>query len=505
MDYRGSDLNQPDDRLVALQSAVKRDPDDSETVFQLALKYRDAGMSRESIRWFERRLEQGGWVEELWYSMYQICLLQQSLGNLKEADEWGRKAFQYRPSRAEASLALSRIALQEGKNAMALLYANMAAQTPISMDSLFVDPAAYGLDPWMMLSIVAYYTGLLGLGNQACERVLAMRGVSWDEKNQTRNNAFFYLEACPGEMIRFDWTPPLIEGNLIQCYRPLNPSIWFDAKAGRRYGIIRNVNFDTDGGNYTSLAPDEQIRTRNFWVEWDTTGKLLQSFEVIDALAWEKIEYPVKGLEDLRLFAHDGRWKFTCTSHEKTGLPVMFFGVLAKEPDHGTGCWMVEELRPMQGADVKPVEKNWLPFLDGSGALKILYHSDPTRIGHLDEATAELSIDTVLAPEWNGEDARGSAPPIPFRNGYLYLIHEVAFDDWRRYTHRFVWMNAHYKIQRVSRSFYFDTKGVEFAIGLVWDGSHLWIGYGWEDKEARLRRMTEAELDGLWQSLNYMS
>ncbi|MBL0210500.1 MAG: hypothetical protein IPQ13_06245 [Holophagaceae bacterium] len=498
MDTPGPDLHQPDAGLAALRAAAERDPDDSGTVFQLALKCRDAGRSPEAIRWFQRRLEQGGWVEELWYSMLQICLLHQSLGQMKEADEWGRKAFQYRPGRAEAALALSRIALDGGRHAMALLYANMAARTPLSKDVLFVDPAAYGLDPWLVISIAAYYAGLPALGIEACEQVLASREASWEDRNQTRNNAFFYLEPCPGEKVPFEWTPPPIEGNPAHSYRPMNPSLWFDAETGRRYGSIRHVNFDTDGGNYTSLAPDRQVRTRNFWVEWDPAGRILQSFEIIDELDWERIEFPVKGLEDLRLFHHRGRWKFTCTSYEKTGQPQMLFGLLAPEPDRSSRRWKVESLRHIQGAEVRPIEKNWLPFLDSAGELKILYHSDPTRIGRLDEAAGELVIESVLSPEWNGVDFRGSAPPIQFRGGYLYLVHEVAFEEWRRYTHRFVWMDSGYKIQRVSRPFYFDTQGVEFAMGLVWDGGHLWIGYGWQDKEARLRRMTEAELDQLW-------
>lgn len=500
MDDPGSGIKHPVSDLAVYRAAVEHDPDDSEGVFQLALKYRDAGLPLDSIHWFQKRLEQGGWVEELWYSRYQICLIHQSLGNMKEADEWGRNAFQYRPGRAEAALALGRIALAGGKAAMAVLYANMAANTPVSRDVLFPDPAAYGLEPWMLISVAAYYAGLPGLGLKACDRVLAMRGVSWDQKNQTRNNAFFYLEPCPGEMLRFDLSPPLIEGNLTERYRPLNPSLWLDGETGRRYGNIRHVNFNTDGGNYTSLAPDQQIRTRNFWVEWDPTGKLLQSFEIVDGLNWEKIEYPVKGLEDLRIFFHHGRWKFTCTSHEKTGLPQMMLGVLTVDPDRDSQRWMIESLHHLQGADVQPIEKNWLPFLDDSGELKILYHSDPTRIGHLDEDTAELFIDTVHSPQWNGEDFRGSAPPIPFRDGYLYLIHEVAFQEWRRYTHRFIWMDHQYKIQRVSMPFYFDTPGVEFATGLAWDGTFLWVGYGWEDKEARLRRMTGQELDSLWRS-----
>lgn len=500
MDSPGSELDQPNAGLAALRDAAERDPDDSGVVFRLALKYRDEGMPLEAIRWFQRRLEQGGWVEELWYSMFQICLLHQSLGQTKEADEWGRKAFQYRPGRAEAGLALSRIALSEGKHAMALLYATMAAHTPLSGDSLFVDPAAYGLAPWMVISVAAYYAGLPGVGLEACERILSTRGVPWEVKNQTRNNAFYYLEACPGEMVPLEWTPPLIEGNPLERYRPMNPSLWFDEATGRRYGSIRHVNFDTDGGNYTSLAPDQQIRTRNFWVEWDPAGRILQSFEIIDELDWERIEFPVKGLEDLRLFRHRGRWKFTCTSYEKTGNPQMMIGLLAEGPDRSANRWLVESLRHIQGAEVGPIEKNWLPFPDGAGGLNILYHSDPTRVGHLDEDTGELVIDTVLVPGWNGEDFRGSAPPVRFRGGYLYLVHEVAFEEWRRYTHRFVWMSAQLEIQRVSRPFYFDTQGVEFAMGLVWDGIHLWIGYGWQDKEARLRRMTEAELDLLWRS-----
>jgi hypothetical protein len=54
------------------------------------------------------------------------------------------------------------------------------------------------------------------------------------------------------------------------------------------------------------------------------------------------------------------------------------------------------------------------------------------------------------------------------------------------YWHRFVWFDAENVLRGVSRRFYFQQKGVEFAAGLAWhpDGGRLLISYGVDDSEA---------------------
>jgi hypothetical protein len=75
--------------------------------------------------------------------------------------------------------------------------------------------------------------------------------------------------------------------------------------------------------------------------------------------------------------------------------------------------------------------------------------------------------------------------------GRLLLIHEVSVQGLRYYLHRFVRVDPDWRIDRVSRPFFFRNRGVEFAGGatLTHEGTDLLITYGVEDREAWLCRI----------------
>ena len=76
---------------------------------------------------------------------------------------------------------------------------------------------------------------------------------------------------------------------------------------------------------------------------------------------------------------------------------------------------------------------------------------------------------------------------IAFDGGWLALVHEAGLrDKQRHYRHRFVWFDEATRLRGVSRPFFFDKSGVEFAAGLAWhpDGKRLVVSYGVEDSEA---------------------
>ena len=84
---------------------------------------------------------------------------------------------------------------------------------------------------------------------------------------------------------------------------------------------------------------------------------------------------------------------------------------------------------------------------------------------------------------------RGGSQLIPFDDGWLALVHETHLHDGQRhYRHRFVGFDASLRLRSVSRPFFFQTRGVEFAAGLAWrpDGRQLLVSYGVEDREAWL-------------------
>ncbi len=122
------------------------------------------------------------------------------------------------------------------------------------------------------------------------------------------------------------------------------------------------------------------------------------------------------------------------------------------------------------------------------GNLLLIYSCDPFIVYKVNKDTGICEIAIKYEPEQNLSRFRGSAPPIPFDDGYLFVVHEVITTDKRYYTHRFVFMNNDFRIIKLSEPFVFQHKGVEFCSGMdiSHSGKECILSIGIEDKEAYL-------------------
>src|SRR5262249_26977213 len=146
-------------------------------------------------------------------------------------------------------------------------------------------------------------------------------------------------------------------------------------------------------------------------------------------------------------------------------------------------------------------EKNWMPRVVGD-TLQFIYHCDPTRLVDADARNISEAAPPIAAHQF-----RGGTQAIPFDGGWLALIHEVRIRDGQRYyRHRFVWFDAAARLRRVSRPFFFQIRGVEFAAGLAWhpDGKRLMITYGVADSEAWIATVDADEVQGLLEDAEHL-
>jgi hypothetical protein len=92
-------------------------------------------------------------------------------------------------------------------------------------------------------------------------------------------------------------------------------------------------------------------------------------------------------------------------------------------------------------------EKNWLPLPTGG----YLYGHWPTTLVDRDgQNPTPVAINLNL----NLTGFRGSAAPIPYQGGYLYVVHEVSARGRRTYLHRFVHVKSgRWDGMRISRPF----------------------------------------------------
>ena len=109
-----------------LEDALKDDPDNSRYWFYLGQCYGDAGEDLKSIEAYEKRIEMGPPLEEIYLSLYRIAASRMRITEDKEIFFRDlSKAWEYMPYKTEAASAIMEVLVSMGRNSLAFSYGEM--------------------------------------------------------------------------------------------------------------------------------------------------------------------------------------------------------------------------------------------------------------------------------------------------------------------------------------------------------------------------------------------
>lgn len=153
-----------------LLKGLEDEPTNERYMFYLGQSYRDAEMPEESIRWYTRRLEAGGWIEERFVSAYNIT---KQLKDTNEKKIFAWKAHELLPTRIES---LYHYISEQRKSAnwSQELYAMTlyASKIPKPETGLFLEPDPYDWGIWDELAIISWYTNHKDTAREAGQKLL---------------------------------------------------------------------------------------------------------------------------------------------------------------------------------------------------------------------------------------------------------------------------------------------------------------------------------------------
>ena len=112
-------------------------------MFYLAQTYNCLNRHTEAIHWYKKRIEAGGWVEEIWYSHYMIVCNLLRLDQLIEAETFLQRAFVLQPERIEALVLFVRHLRERGQPFKAWHYLSLASRERPQGARLFLETDAY--------------------------------------------------------------------------------------------------------------------------------------------------------------------------------------------------------------------------------------------------------------------------------------------------------------------------------------------------------------------------
>jgi tetratricopeptide (TPR) repeat protein len=158
-----------------LEKALAEEPDNTRYMFYLAQSYRDSNQNVKALHAYEKRVNAGGWPEEVYYSLYMIGRLKEKLGrHPDEVIQAYSRAWEFRPERLEAVFHCMRKLREQNRFVLSFTYGNMAMKNPGTGDILFVEPEIW---QWRLLdefSLAAYHTGNPEISYEKMKKVVEM-------------------------------------------------------------------------------------------------------------------------------------------------------------------------------------------------------------------------------------------------------------------------------------------------------------------------------------------
>jgi glycosyltransferase involved in cell wall biosynthesis len=150
-----------------LLAEVARNPDDTRSVFYLAQTYFDLRDFPNAREWYARRVDLGGWDEEVYCAMLRLAESMDRMGMpWAEVQDAYLQAWEFRPIRAEALYAIAYRYRSNRHYRLGYLFAERAAQIPLpAQDSLFVRADIYA---WRSVDEQAVCASWIGRHQEAC-------------------------------------------------------------------------------------------------------------------------------------------------------------------------------------------------------------------------------------------------------------------------------------------------------------------------------------------------
>jgi hypothetical protein len=295
-----------------------------------------------------------------------------------------------------------------------------------------------------------------------------------------------YLGKICRDVRRFELTPStsILESAGWGSYHACNPSLL--VQDGRVRVLVRLVNYTIENGQYVVPDTDGKVKTQNLlgWLEGEELEELRP---VKDLDPSRRTPTFVLGYEDLRLFTYDKKLYASATVRDRDRDRCQI--ALCEWTAEGD---IVKATTQEAG---RLHEKNWMPIVDWHGNnVAWLYETENATVrtadGTLTTNRCSLALDHL----------RGGSQVIPWRNGYLAVVHEtIVMEGWgcrRIYLHRFVRFDAGMRITGVSPAWTCEDGhyGIEFVSTIALRNDELLIGYGLEDREAKVLALAEEDV-----------
>jgi tetratricopeptide (TPR) repeat protein len=494
--------------IKLLSKGLEDLPNNDRYTFYLANSYRDSGQQEKAIETFKKRIELGGWIEEIWHSYYSIGKCYKNLNDMPNAIYYWLEGYNRYPCRIENLYEIIHYYRNVSKNELAYTFyalADYQRKKNTSWDYLFLQKDVYDYKIDYELSIIGYYCNRDNHDlTKISMKVLAHPSVDEGVCKNVVSNYKFYCKQLK------DMAKPISEQNMevLQSigaryidksadqswlnFVSSTPAMCYVSNLGKSELLIckRYVNYKIDSeGKYIN---QNCIETRNVIAKVDILLPKWQKNEEY-LLDYDKTHDNVYvGLEDVRLLNTSDNVIHYCANRGLGNSNIMVeYGKI-----NASGKTKTSTL--LHYKNQQTVEKNWSIFEDSTNEVKCVYKWSPLILGNIVEDQFETTHE-IQTPNFF-KYMRGSTPGVVMGNEIWFINHIVSYEDRRYYYHIMVVLDrTTYQLKRYSSMWTFEKSKVEYTLGFVYmpKTDQFLIGYSVMDKDTKYMMVPKSAFDDM--------
>lgn len=497
-----------------LEKGLEELPNNDRYLFYLANSYKDANQLEKAIETFQKRIDVGGWIEEIWHSYYSMGSCWKRLGNMNNAIISWMNGFQAYPNRIENLFEIIEHYRYEGKNQLSYFFyclANRMRKEHPEREYLFMQKDIYDYRLDYELSIIGYYVNLDNYDLKLVSmkvitnphvpdntitnifsnyKFYTEKAIDFDTKLLQQNNLGNVLKTIGVDFLRenpgfVSSTPSFIfrnDGILIVNVRFVNYHI--NEKGGyENPGTIHTINIIAELEYVIPLYIGEWRKTRECILDYD---KSVDNYYI--------------GLEDIRLFSCNSLESNTIYYCANRGIDD-YMVVEMGEIDYSDNEITTTNDVFLEKEEQQKIEKNWVYFsvsnnTDSTTKVKMIYNWYPIILGEIvdNQVFKEIARDEKVPPFF--KYIRGSCNGIYMQdyNEIWFLCHIVSYEDRRYYYHILVALDPETGcLKRYTRIFSFEKEKVEYILGFdkIPNTDEFLLGYSILDKQTKFMTLKQ--------------
>jgi hypothetical protein len=173
-----------------LLAEVERNPDDARSVYFLAQSYYRLGDFASARKWYARRVEMGGFPEEVYYALFRIAESLWKVGApWPDIQDACLRAWEFRPTRAEPLYQIACLCRLDKRYRLGHLFAQRAAEIPFpEQDRLLVSTDVYAWRATDEQAVCASWIGKHAEAFTLWRRVLARPDIPDGDRQRIAGN-----------------------------------------------------------------------------------------------------------------------------------------------------------------------------------------------------------------------------------------------------------------------------------------------------------------------------